>query len=100
MRKPVVPLCDTDLRIGAEVQLPSQHERHYARDIRLKREALQLEHQADMLVEPLGNSHRALQVGQLSLSIGLDGLDPSFDFTHGIKVVGDCRSVAGSEPCL
>src|SRR4029434_4092883 len=34
------------------------------------------------------------------LSIGLNRLNPTFDFAHGLEVVTDFHSVFGSEPCL
>ena len=64
-----MPFGDADLRIRAEVQLASEHERDDARDVGLEGEPLQLVHQPDVLVEPLRNADRPFERRQLHLIV-------------------------------
>jgi hypothetical protein len=63
MRQAVMPFGDADLRIGAEIQLATEHESRHARDVGLERQPLQLEHQRDVMVESLRDADRPLEIG-------------------------------------
>ena len=65
VRQSVVALGNANLRIGSEVQLPTQHEGHDARDVGLKRQPLELVHQLDVLIESLRDPIRTLQGRQI-----------------------------------
>ena len=52
---------DADLRVGAEVQLASEHEGDDAREVGPERQPLQLVHQLDVLVEAFGDAGRPLE---------------------------------------
>ena len=71
VRQPVMPFGDADLRIGAEVQLATEHERDDARDVGAERQPLQLVHQLDVLVEALGNTGRTFERRQLGVVAAL-----------------------------
>ena len=98
MRQAVVPFGDADLRIGAEVQLAAQHERDDARDVGAERQPLQVVHQPDVLVEPLGDAHRPFERRQhLGGAALLGRLNPPLDFAHRVDVVGHRRAIARPE---
>ena len=100
MRQPVMAFGDADFRIGAEVQLASEHERRDARDVGAVGQPLQLVHQLHVLVEPLRHALGTIQRRQLGLGTVLDGLDSPFDLADRIDVFRQLGAVGRSEPPL
>ncbi len=67
------------------------HERGDARHVALERQALQIEHQLGVIVEPLRHADAGpIVFGQRGLGIlRLGLLNAAFDFTQHVEVVGD-----------
>ncbi len=101
MRDGVVRLGHADLREGALAQVARQHEGGDSRDVRLKRQRLQIEHQLGVLVERLGHADGSLRHVQDSTRRLLLGfLNPPLDLADVVEIVADPRAVARAEPVL
>ena len=61
----MVRVRDADLRIRAIALLARELERDDARDIRLKGQNLQVEHELRVIGERGGNTHRPIEIGHL-----------------------------------
>src|SRR5215467_2751526 len=61
----MVRLRDAELRIGTIALLARELERDDARDVRLKGENLEVEHELRVVGERRGNAYRPLEIGRL-----------------------------------
>src|SRR5688500_3327641 len=61
MRQPMMRFGDADFGERSRADFASEHEREDPRDVRLIRQALQIKHQLDMVIEPRRYAKGALQ---------------------------------------
>src|SRR5688572_2498930 len=98
VRHRVMPLREPDLGIRAEVELAAEHERDDAREVRLKREPLELVHELHMLAESLRNARRALERGQARVvAEPLDRLNSPLDFADRLEILVDLDAIGRAE---
>src|SRR5438094_6504671 len=84
----MVRVRDADLRIRTIALLARELECDDARDIRLKRENLEVEHELRVAGKRRRNSHRPLEIGRLVVRHRLLGpLDLSLDLTYAVQIL-------------
>ena len=83
-----------DLRIGTIALLPGELEGDYARDIRLKGQNLQVEHELGMVGERRGDPYRPIEVGRPVFRYRLLGtLDFMLDLTDALEILLQAREI-------
>src|SRR5438132_7678439 len=91
----------TDLRIGAIVLLARELECHDARDIGLKRQNLQIEHEFRVIGKFRGDSDGPVGVGSLwILSRALSALDLRFHITNAFEILVQAGAIGGAHALL
>ena len=93
-------LRDAALRIDAARRVAAHLEREHARDVRLERERLQIEHQLDVLVERVGHAgRRAGQLARLAAHVArFDLLNAPLDLAHVFEIALHPLPIARVEP--
>ena len=91
-------LGNANLRIGARAALARELERDHAREVRLQREHLQIEHQLDVLLPDLGHAWRAIDSRYRRLGVlTFRALDAPLDLPDRVEILIDLRPIAGAE---
>src|SRR5438552_14213278 len=92
---------DADLGIRTIGLLARELECDDARDIRLKRQNLQVEHELRVVGERRGDAYRPLEVGYLVVRYALLGaLDFPFDLTNAVEILIQARSIGSTHALL
>ena len=90
-----------DFRIGAIAELARELEGDDPRDIRLKRQSLQVEHQLGVVAERLRHPHRAVQIGQkIVRGRGFGTLNLALDLPDAVEILVDPGAVGGPHRSL
>src|SRR5438876_8570515 len=85
---------DADLRIGTIALLARELECDDARDIRLKGENLQVEHELRVVGERRGNTYRPLEIGRLVVRRRLLApLDLALHLAYAIEILIQARAI-------
>ena len=100
MRRRMERLGDAEHRERAVADFPGHHERRDARDVGLKRDRHQVEHQFRVFDEVVGNAARRHRDLEILTRPFLGELDAPFDFTHGVEILGHSIPIAGTQPAL
>jgi hypothetical protein len=100
MRGSVVRLGHADLRERALAQIARQHELRDARDVRLIRQRLQIEHEVGVFVERFRHSDRSIRHRQICGRLLLRFLYPPFDLADVIEILADPLLAARAESPL
>ena len=101
MRQVVERIADARLREDGVAELAREHQRRDARDLRLEREHLQVEHQLQVLLErrPARRpAHRAASDRRGTLLLG--ALNPPLDLAHLVEILRQPATVAGRQILL
>src|SRR5439155_25370134 len=94
MTRWMVRVGHADLRIRAIALLARELKRDDAREIRLERQNLQIEHELRVIGERGGNAHRPIEVGHRVLHRrGLGTLDLSLDLANAVEIVIDANTI-------
>src|SRR6266568_2122536 len=97
----MVRVRDADLRIRTIALFARELECDDARDIRLKGQNLQVEHELRVVGERRGNTHRPVEIGRLVVRHRLLGaLDLTLDLTHTVEILIQAHSIGNSHPLL
>src|SRR5262249_49236498 len=97
----MVRVRDADLRIGAIVLLARELECDDARNIRLKRQNLQVEHELRVIGELRRDSYRPIDVGNLRIQCcALGTLDLTLHFTNTIEVLIHAYAIGNADALL
>ena len=87
----MMPLRNSGLRITPSAFFTADHQRGHARNVGLKRQYLQIEHQVDMVFEVVGDSERPRagrpERGGFGI-VRLNSLQPYFNFTNRSRNTG------------
>src|SRR5262244_729606 len=90
----VVRVRDADIRIGTIALLASELERDDARDVGLKGQNLEVEHELRVVGERRGDAYRPLEVGRLVVRHSLLApLDLAFDLTYALEILIQTRAI-------
>ena len=102
VRHRVVGVGHPHLGVALRGLLAPDQVREHAGDVGLERERLEVEHQAGVLGERVGNAHRPREVlGQVAVAgLRLDPLDAALDLAHRVEVLARPPPVAGPEALL
>src|SRR4029453_14737896 len=97
----MVRVRDADFRIGTIVLLARELECDDARDIRLKSQNLQVEHELRVIGELRGDSYRPIDVGRLGIQgRALGTLDLTLHLTNTIEVLIHAHAIGNAEALL
>ena len=97
----MVRVRDSDLRIRTIALFPRQLERDDARDIRLKRQNLQVEHELRVVGELRGNADRPIEVAELGIHCrALGTLDLTLDLTNTVEILIQARAIGNTHALL
>src|ERR1700674_1806717 len=88
------------LRVRTLTELARHHEREDAREIGLQRDRDQVEHQRDMLVERLWNTHGGVRCRDLAGIVCLRTLDPPLDLANVVQVFAEAVTIGRTESQL
>jgi hypothetical protein len=97
MRERVVRFGNANLRIRPRALLLANHERDDAREIRLERQNLQVEHQREVVFEDRRRPLRRLQGRELDVPLLLGLRDAPLDVANRLGVFLDLRLILWSE---
>ena len=100
MRERVVRFGDANLRVGTRALLLANHERDHARQIGLKRQELQIEHQRQVIFEHRRYALRLLQRRHVGVVLFLGLLNAAFDVANRLAVFVDLYLILRSELAL
>ena len=101
MARGMVRVGHADLRIRAIALLARELERDDARDIRLERQNLQIEHELRVIGERGGNAHRPIQVGHRVIHRrGLGTLDLPLDLANAVEILIDANTIRDAHALL
>src|SRR5262245_26492502 len=90
-----------DLRISAIVLFACELECDDARDIRLKSQNLQFEHELRVVGKLRGNTYRSIEVAQLGICCRvLSAFDLPFDLTNTIEILIDAPAIGNAHALL
>ena len=89
VRQRMVRLRHADLRIGPRALFLAEHERDHARQIGLKRQHLQIQHQRQMIFEDRRRALRLLHRRQFDIALFLGLLDAAFDVANRVRIFVD-----------
>src|SRR5262245_22217869 len=90
----MVRVRDADLRIRAIVLFARELECDDARDIRLKSQNLQIEHELRVVGKLRGNTYRSIEVAQLGICCRVLGaFDLPFDLTNTIEILINTHAI-------
>ena len=89
MRQRMVRLGHADLRIRPRALFLADHERDDARQIRLERQQLQVEHQRQVILEDRRHALRLIHRRQLDVALLLGPLDAPLDVADRLGVLVD-----------
>ena len=93
MRQRMVRLGHANLRVRAGALLLADHERDDARQVGLKRQELQVEHQRQVIFEDRWHALRLLDRRQLEVALFLGFLDAPFDVADRLGVFVDLHLI-------
>ena len=98
----MVRIRNADLRIRTIALLARELEGDHARDIRLKRQNLQVEHELGVIGERGGDAHRPIGIGHrvCQLTDFLGALDFALDLPNAVEVLVHSRAVASAHTLL
>src|SRR5262245_37613258 len=97
----MVRVRDADLRIRTVVLLARELEFDDARDVRLKGENLQVEHELRVIGELRGDSYRPVDVGHLRILRSAFGtLDLSLHLANTIQILIHTHAIGNAEALL
>ena len=97
MRQRMVRLGHADLRVRAGALFLADHERDDARQVGLKRQELQVQHQRQVIFEDRRHALRLLHRRQLDVALFLGFLNAPFDVTNRFGVFVDLDLILRSE---
>ena len=97
MRQRMVRLGHANLRIGPGALLLADHERDHARQVRLEREQLQVEHQLQVILEDRRHARRLVHVRQIEIPLRLGALDSPLDVANRLGELVDLRLILRPE---
>src|SRR5262245_30210016 len=100
VRDTVMLFGDPDLWIRALAEFTRHHEGEHACEVSLVRGRREVEHQSDMFVEGIRNSHWRVQRHRFHTIAALGLLDATFDCANVIKVVAHSRPIARTQVSL
>src|SRR4051812_30757956 len=101
MRERMVRIRDTDLRIGPVARFTGELERDYTRDVSLKCEDLEIEHQLRVIRVGRWHACRAIEIGEdVLLGRRLRFLDAAFHLANGVQVLADASAILRTEVLL
>jgi hypothetical protein len=89
MRQGMMRFGHADLRIGPRALLLADHEGDHARQIRLEREHLQVEHQVEVILEDRRDALRFVHLRQIQIALLLRLLNAPLDVADRIGVLVD-----------
>ncbi len=93
----MVRLGHADLRIRPRALLLRDHERDDAREIRLERQQLEVEHQGDVILEHRRHALRLIDRRDLQVALLLGLLDAALDVADRFGVLVDLALILGAE---
>src|SRR5262245_12120642 len=97
----MVRIRDADLGIGTIVLLARQLECDDARDIRLERQNLQIEHELRVVGKLRGDSYRPIDIAQLWIQRRtLRTLDLALDFTNAVEILIHAHAIGNAHALL
>ena len=97
----MVRVGHADLRIRAIALLARELERDDARDIRLERQNLQVEHELRVIGERGGNAHRPIQIGHRVVRRRCLGtLDLPLDLANAVEILIDAHAIGHAHALL
>ena len=97
MTRGMVRVGDADFRIRAVTQLARQLEGHDPRDVRLKRQDLQVEHQLRVVGKRRRDTHRPIQIGHgIVRRPRFGALDLALDLANAVEILIDANAVGRS----
>src|SRR6202163_792158 len=97
----MVRVGNADLRVGTIALLARELECDDARDIRLKGENLQVEHQLGVIGERRRDPYRPIQVGRPIFRYGFFGtLDFTLDLTNAVEILIQANAIGSAYPVL
>src|SRR5688572_12498334 len=97
----MVRVPDPDLRIRSIALLARELEGDNARDIRLKGQNLQVEHELRVVAERGRNTYRPIQIGRLVVRHGsLGALDLTLHLTHTVEILIQAHAIGNAHPLL
>jgi len=97
----MVRVRNADLRIRAIVLLARELECDDARDIRLKGQNLQVEHELRVVGERRRNAYRAIEIGSLVLRHRLLAtLNLTLDLTHTVEILIQAHAIGNADALL
>src|SRR5258705_3604993 len=97
----MVRVRDADLRIRTIALLARELERNDARDIRLKGQNLQVEHELRVVGERRGNAHRPIEIGRFVVRHRLLApLDLALHLAYAIEILIQARAIRGAHSPL
>ena len=94
VRYRVMRVGHANLRVGHAAVLVSHHERDDPREVALKRQHLQIEHQIQMIFPARRDARGMIDERQLLIALRLGNLDALFDVANGVEVFGELRPIA------
>ena len=96
----MVRLGHANLRIGTGALFLADHERDDARQVGLKRQHLQVEHQRQVIFEDRRHALRLLHRRQLEVALFLGSLNAPFDVTDRLGVFVDLDLILRAQIAL
>src|SRR6266481_3359423 len=97
----MVRVGDADLRIRTIALLARELECDDARDIRLKGQNLQVEHELRVVGERRGNTYRPLEIGRLVVRHRLlAALDLTLDLTYAVEILIQAQAIGNAHALL
>ena len=101
MRDGVVLFGNSDVGVGAVVELARHHEGGNAGDVGLEGDYLEVEHQADVVFVSLGDIDGRVGNGELLVGVALLDLGyAALDFAQVVEVIGDAALVLRAQILL
>ena len=97
MRRHMEPVAHAALRINGAAGVARIHHGGDARDVRLKRQSLQVEHDLEVVVERFGNAHGRIGHFQVFGRLVLGLLDAALDLAYVVQVIGHAGAVGSGQ---
>src|SRR6476620_9046940 len=92
---------NADVRIRAIALLPGELERDDTRDICLKGQNLEVEHELGMVAERRGNAYRPFKIGRLVLRHRLLApLDLTLHLPYAVEIMIEARTIGNAHALL
>ncbi len=101
MRDSVMRIGNADRTIRPVAAFPADHDRDHAREVRLERDHLKIEHQLRMILERARNTHGPLHHRQFQRgALLLRQLDAPLDVANRVHVIAELAAIARAEARL